>query len=259
MGVDVAKDCQGLTVHAVSFVHRRGPVFYASLPCGQCAAETLEGCGTNGAGDKHRLVSALWDHLVAMESPLWKRCQSSNRAAFPIQVVRGLFDRPHLLLGEYRGPAISFSEAGGKVWAALCGDKSDIGIDVAGTDEFQREYPFHRVFHPQELQHALRLAGGDLEKASGLLWSIKEAVVKALGCAFHLVDPRQITVYPSVEGATGGAVGENGGYAFPVGLSGKALTRFPITAGRPLWVRSLPQRKMWLSIALLNRRPTGHE
>ncbi|MFZ0447745.1 MAG: 4'-phosphopantetheinyl transferase superfamily protein [Desulfatiglandaceae bacterium] len=240
MGVDVVKDCQGLTVHAVSFVHGRGPVFYASMPC---ANESLKGCGTKGEGDKHRLVSALWDHLVATESPLWKRCQSSNREAFPLQVVRGLLGRPHLLFGEYRGPAISFSEGGGKVWAALCGDESDIGIDVAGTDEFQSEYPFHRVFHPQELQHALRLAGGDLGKASALLWSIKEAVVKALGCAFHLVDPRQITVYPSVGG--------DGGYTFPVG-SGKALVRVPITAGRPLWVRSFPQVKMWLSIALLN-------
>jgi len=239
----VTKDCQGLTVHAVSFVHGRGPVFYASMPC---ANEPLKGCGTNGAGDKHRLVSTLWDHLVAMESPLWKGCQSSNGAAFPIQVVRGLLGRPHLLSGVYRGPAISFSEGGGKVWAALCGDESDIGIDVAGTDEFHREYPFHRVFHPHELQHALRLVGGDLEKASALLWSIKEAVVKTLGCAFHLVDPRQIYVYQSV--------GRDGGYTFPVCLSGKALVRFPIVAGRSLWVRSLPQRKMWFSIALLNRQ-----
>jgi hypothetical protein len=256
----VAKDCQGLTVHTVSSLNGSGPVFYASLPHGgPCAAETLKGCGTNGAGEKHRLVSTLWDHLVTMESPLWKRCQSSNRAAFPIQVVCGLLGRPHLLLGEDRGPAISFSEGGGKVWAALCGDESDIGIDVAGTDEFQREYPFHRVFHPQELQHALRLAGGDLEEASALLWSIKEAVVKALGCAFHLVDPRQITVYPSVAGA----IGEDGGYTFPVGLSGKApaalpvegATRAPVMAARgSLWVHSLPQRKMWLSIALLDRQ-----
>jgi hypothetical protein len=255
MGVDVAKDCHGLTVHAVSFVHGRGPVFYASLPSAPSATQTFKGCGTRGAGDKHRLVSILWDHLVAMGSPLWKTCQSSSRAALPIQVVRGLLGRPYLLLGDYRGPAISFSEGGGKVWAALCGDESDIGIDVAGTDEFQREYPFHRVFHPQELQHALRLAGGDLEKASALLWSIKEAVVKALGCAFHLVDPRQITVYPSAGRATGG----DGGHTFPVGLSGKALERFPIAAGRSLWVVSLPQKKMWLSIALLNRRPAGHE
>jgi hypothetical protein len=156
-------------------------------------------------------------------------------------------------LGKYRGPAISFSEGGGKVWAALCGDESDIGIDAAGTDEFQSEYPFRRVFQAQELHHTLWLAGGDLEKASALLWSIKEAVVKALGCGFHLLDPQQITVYPAAGGATGG----NGGYNFPVGLSGKALVRFPLAAGRSLWVRSLSQRKMWLSIALLNRKPAG--
>jgi hypothetical protein len=240
----VAKDCQGLTVHSVSLVHGRGPVFYASLPC-----------GTDGAEDRRRLISALWDHLATMKSPIWKRCQSPDRAAFPIQVVRGLLGRPHLLLGKYRGPVISFSEDGEKVWAALCGDESDIGIDAAGADEFEREYPFHRVFHPQELQHALRLAGGDLEKASALLWSVKEAAVKALGCGFHLVNPRQINIYPSTEGAVGG----DGGYTFSVGLSGKAQMRFPIGAGRSIWVRSLPQRKRWLSIALLNRRPTGHE
>jgi len=248
MGVDEAKDCQGITVHFVSFVHGRGPVLYASLPCGPSAAETLNGCGTRVAEDKHRLISTLWDHLVARESPLWKCPQSSNRDAFPIQVVHAPLGKPHLLLGEYRGPAISFSEGGGRVWAALCGDESEIGMDVAGTDEFQREYPFQRVFHAQELQHALRLADEDLGKASALLWSVKEAVVKALGCAFHLVDPRQITVYPSEEGAAGWS----GGYTFPVGLSGKALVRFPIVAGRSLLVRSLPQRQMWLSVALLN-------
>lgn len=245
----MAKDCQGLTVHAVRFFHGRGPVYYSSMPC---ANQTLKGGRTNGAGDRHRLVYTLWDHFVAMESPLWERCQSSDRVAFPLQVVCGLLGRPHLLLGEYRGPAISFSEGGGRVWAALCGDESDIGIDAAGADEFQREYPFHRVFHPQELRHALRLAGGNLEDASALLWSIKEAVVKALGCAFHLVDPRQITVYPP-------AGEDGGGHTFPVGLSGKALVRFPMAASRSLWVRSLPQGKMWLSIAFLDWRPTGHE
>ena len=241
MGVDVAKDCQGITVHAVSFDHRGGPAFYASLPGD---GETLKGCRANGAGDKNHLVSILLDHVVAMESPLWKCRHSFDRAAFPIHVVRDPLGRPHLLLGEYRGPAISFSEGGGKVWAALCGDESDIGIDVAATDEFQGEYPLHRVFHDQELQHALRLTGGDLEKASALLWSIKEAVVKALGCAFHLVAPRQVHVYPSI--------GEDGGYTFPVCLSRKALARSPIGAGRSIWVRSFPQAKMWLSIALLS-------
>jgi hypothetical protein len=91
------------------------------------------------------------------------------------------------------------------------------------------------------------LAGGDLEKASALLWSIKEAVVKALGCAFHLVDPRHITVCPPVEGAVEG----HGGFTFPVGLSGKAQARFPLAARGSLWARSLPRKKEWLSIALV--------
>jgi phosphopantetheinyl transferase (holo-ACP synthase) len=251
MGVDVAKACQEITVKAVSFLERRGPVFYASLPV---APETLKGCGTNGAGDQHRLVSSLWDHLAALrarEGPLGKGSHAANRAAVPIQVVHDPLGRPHLRWGENRGPAISCSQGGGKIWAALSGDASDIGIDVAADDEFQGEYPVHRVFHGLELHHALRLAGGDLARASALLWSVKEAVAKALGCAFHFVAPRQINVYP--------AVSRDGGYTFPVGLSGKARVRFPLDPGRSIWVRSLPRAKMWLSIALLNRRPTVHE
>jgi hypothetical protein len=248
MRVNMAMDREGVTVHTMKPDHGRGPVFYASLQHPNCH-------GTNGEEARHCLVSTLWDHIAAMESPLWKGRQSCNGTAFPIQLLRGPLGRPHLLLGEYRGPAISFSEGGGKVWAALSGDASDIGIDVAGADEFQKGYPIYRVFHPEEIEHALSLAGGDLEKASALLWSVKEAVVKALGCAFHLVDPLQITVYQSAgEGAEG-----NGGYSFPVGLSGKALIRFPMAAGRSLWVHSLPEKRMWLSIALLNRNPAGHE
>jgi phosphopantetheinyl transferase len=248
----MALDREGITVQTMNPVHGRGPVFYASL---RHDTEPRKGAGTNGEEARHRLVSTLWDHLAAMESPLWKHCQSSNGAALPIQVLHGPLGRPHLLLGEYRGPAISFSEGGGRDWAALSGDEADIGIDVAGADEFPGEYPFSRVFHPEELQLALKLAGRDLEKGSALLWSIKEAVVKALGCAFHLVDPLQITVCPSADGAAGG----DGGYSFPVCLSGKAKVRFPMDAGRSLWVHSFPQRNIWLSIALFNRSSTGHE
>jgi phosphopantetheinyl transferase len=242
----VATACREITVQAVSFLERRGPVFYASLPV---APETLKGCRTNGAGDRRRLVYSLWDHLVALmarESPLKKGGQASDCTAVPIQVVHDPLGRPHLRLGENRGPAISFSEGGGRVWAALCGDESDIGIDVAEADEFPRGYPIHRVFQVQELQHALRVAGGDLARASALLWSIKEAVVKAVGCAFHLVGPREIHVYPAVRG--------DGGYTFPVGLSRKALGRFPLNPGWSIRVRSLPRAKIWLSIALLNRQ-----
>jgi phosphopantetheinyl transferase (holo-ACP synthase) len=237
----MAKDREGVIVHTMNPIYRRGPVFYASLPRDTAPPK---GRGTNGEEAKHRLVSILWNHLVAMNSPLGTSYLSSNQAAFPIQVVRDPLGKPHLRLGAHRGPAISFSEGGGKVWAALSGDESDVGIDVAGTAEFQGEYPFHRVFNVQELQHVLNLAGGDLEKASALLWSVKEAVVKALGCAFHYVDPQQIHVDPSIGG--------DDGLTFPVRLSGKALARFPTGPGRCLWARSLPQANMWLSIAVLH-------
>jgi hypothetical protein len=241
MGVDVAQDHHGITVHTMSPVHQRGPVFYASL---LRDTENPKRHGTGGGEARHRLVSILWEHLVTTDSPLWNYHVSSNRAASPIQVVRDPLDKPHLLLGECRGPAISFSESGGAVWAALCGDESDIGIDVAETDGFQGDYPFHRVFNAEEFQQAVRLTGGDVQQASALLWSIKEAVVKALGCGFHLVEPRDICVHPAVE--------EGGEYTFGVCLSRKALERLPMGAGRSLWVRSLPQAKRWLSIAFLN-------
>jgi phosphopantetheinyl transferase (holo-ACP synthase) len=246
MSVTMAMDREAVTVQTMHPVQGRGPVLYANLT----QVAPAKGQGSNGEDAKHRLVTALWDHLAARENPFWKHCRTDNGTAFPIQVECGLLGRPHLLVGEFSGPAISFSTGGGKVWAALCGDESAIGIDVAGADEFHGEYPFQRVFHPRELQHALRLTGGDVEEASALLWSVKEAVVKALGCAFHLVEPRQVNVYP--------CAGEGNGFTFPVGLSGKARERFPLTVGRSLWVHSLAQRNMWLSIAHFDRRQTDH-
>jgi len=239
MGGDVAEDDQEICVRTTGPVHRRGPVFYASLPQGPVPPA---GRGTNG-GAKDRLVSLLWDHALAAKNPLGKPCRSLPGEAFPIQVAHDPLGKPLFLRGEHRGPAVSFSEGGGRLWAALCGDDSDIGIDVAGADEFPSGYPIHRVFHDQELQQASMLAGGDAAKASALLWSIKEAVVKALGCAFHLVDPREITVHP---------LGEDGGHFFSAGLSKRTQARVPKSAGRPIWVRSLPQSKTWLSVALLD-------
>jgi len=241
MKANVAKDCEGATVHTMNPVHQSGPVFYASLP--ECSATSI-GCAARRMENRRRLVSILWEHLRAKENPLWKRSHFSNQVALPIQIVHDALGRPHLLLGERRGPAISFSTAGEEVWAALCGDESDIGIDVAGSAEFQAGYPMQRVFHAPELHQALELAGGDLARAAALLWSIKEAVAKALGCAFHLVDPRDIHVYPSAV--------EQGGPAFSVRLSGNARMRFPMADRPPITVHSLARAGAWLSIAALN-------
>ncbi len=256
-------DNQELTVQTVNFSHGKGPVFYASQPCWPMAGQIPTGRGKNGPGQKQHLISRLWDHLVAVKNPFCRQIPD-NQGPFPVQVgqfirvIQGPLGRPQLLLGDHMGPAISFCASSQNLWAALCGDAHDIGIDVAQSHEFQGKYPFYRVFHPRELSHALKSAEKDLKKAAALLWSVKEAAAKALGCGFHLVDPLQVIVYPSTGEATGGAAWtgakENCIYDFPVGLSKKAVKRFPMAQGRSLRVRSICQGKMWLSIALLQRQ-----
>ena len=164
------------------------------------------------AGRRGQQTRIVWFPSWWITLRRWRIRHWCDGAAPPIHVTHSPLGRPELLVEAARGPAISFSEGGGKVWAALCGDASDIGIDAASADEFRGEYPLHRVFHDQELHHVLRLTGGDVANASALLWSIKEAVVKALGCAFHLVAPLQVNVYPS-------AGGDWRGYIFPVCIS----------------------------------------
>jgi hypothetical protein len=247
------KDSQKPTVQTVNFSHGRGPVFYAMT-----ARSWMD-----GPGQKQHLISRLWDHFVAVKKPFWMHRPYDNPNAFPIhvdpfiRVIRGPLGRPQLLLGDHIGPAISFCASSQNLWAALCGDAHAIGIDAAQSHEFQGKYPFSRVFHPRELRHALKTAEDDLKKAAALLWSVKEAAVKALGCGFHLVDPLQVIVYPSTGGITGGpactGAKKNSRYDFPVGLSEKAVKRFPMAQARPLRVRSVYQGNMWLSIALLNR------
>jgi phosphopantetheinyl transferase (holo-ACP synthase) len=259
MGAAVAQDRQGVIVQAVRLAPCEGAVFYASA---RGNSTSFPGCATGRTETRRRLVTILWEHLRATECPLWGHPHLSNRVTRPIRIVHDMLGRPHLLLGEHPGPAISFSTMGEEDWAALCGDESDIGIDVAGSAEFQEGYPVHQVFHAPELHQALELAGGDLAKAAALLWSIKEAVAKALGCAFHLVDPRDIHVSPSV-GEEGGPLRQlrqahcrhaQEGPAFSVRLTGKALVRFPMADRRPIAVRSLPQAETWLSIAAVNWR-----
>lgn len=236
-----SRDCGKITVNTLSGVHRDEPVFYSCLP------RDTSSC-------KQRLISSLWEHCVARGNPHGKQDNDFNKKRSHIQVGTGLLGKPYLLVGDCRGPSISFSEGEGKLWAALSGGTSDIGIDLAGGAEFPETYPFDRVFHQQELQHAMDLTGGNMADASALLWSIKEAVVKSLGCAFHVVSPRQLDVSASLEStpAAGGV------YAFTVELTGKAREYLPPAAGRSLGVSSLALGASWFSIAQVVRMARHH-
>jgi hypothetical protein len=65
-------------------------------------------------------------------------------------------------------------------------------LDASSPEEFAGAYPFKRVFQETEWQAATSLTGGDREEAGALLWSVKEAVVKARGCGYHFFGPRRI-------------------------------------------------------------------
>ncbi len=126
--------------------------------------------------------------------------------------------------------SVSFSLAGEKLWGALAG-AGRVGIDVALSAEFPRKYPVHRVFSPEEYGRAVTLCRGDAALAAALLWSLKEAAVKALGVGFNYLTPREIE--------TGPGQPWRGGFLFKVDAGCLAKT----------WARA--EAGGWVTIALL--------
>ena len=100
-------------------------------------------------------------------------------------------------MGDYC--RISFSHLEDETWAVATMMPCRIGIDAARAREFAGAYPFHKVFHPSELATDL---------PPECLWSMKEAVAKALGCGFDGLNPLDIILQPtagvaSVSGESG--------------------------------------------------------
>jgi phosphopantetheinyl transferase len=105
-----------------------------------------------------------------------------------------------------------------------------VGIDVAYPEEFAGGYPFARAFKPEEMECARALCHNDTARGAALIWSAKEASVKATGAGFNLFDPLEVRV-------------------------GTPLFReqgilFEVSAGRPIsaWVKK--EDRGWLSVAL---------
>jgi 4'-phosphopantetheinyl transferase superfamily len=165
---------QGINAAAPQFLAGLGPggpVIYAS--------------GLPGPGAKERLVQRL---LAGLPS------HKTHGASRPLTLETTDLGQPRLFLGGHPGPAVSFSQAGGCLWAALA-PVGQVGVDAALPPEFEPGYPLARAFQSAELDWARPLCDGDTASAAALLWALKEAAVKALGVGFHRLDPLAVEVF----------------------------------------------------------------
>ena len=99
-----------------------GPVLYAS--------------DLAGPGAKERLVRRLLAGLPGQET---------DGALRPVTLETTALGQPRLMLGGRPGPAISFSQAAGRLWAALT-PAGQVGVDAALPSEFEEGYPWARAF-----------------------------------------------------------------------------------------------------------------
>jgi hypothetical protein len=178
--------------------HQCGPVVYAATPSG-----------------KEFLLEQL---LAALPGQ-----------GLPLQLTHGSLGQPILLLDGAPILSVSFSLGGGLIWGALAG-AGRVGLDAAFAPDFPPDYPLQRVFSPEEFGWTCALLGGDASRAAALLWSLKEAAVKALGVGFNFLAPREIT--------TGPGKPWRGGYLFEVNAGSLVKT----------WVR--PAGEGWVALAL---------
>jgi phosphopantetheinyl transferase len=153
---------------------KASPVVYGAVGAGEGARGFLAG----------RLLTAL-----AERAPEWAGALAWGALALDT----GPLGQPLLQLGGRPGPSLSFSEAGGLIWAAMAGE-GRVGVDAAGEADFEPPYPLSRAFGNKEWDWASRYCQGRIASAAALLWAAKEAAVKALGVGFHTLDPLDLEV-----------------------------------------------------------------
>lgn len=126
---------------------------------------------------------------LAQSDPRW------NVPAYEdtITLKKSPLGKPCLVLGGTQGPALSFSHGQGRLWAAMSSIR-DVGIDVAYPEDFDGAYPFERAFRPEERECARDLCPDDMARGAALIWSAKEAAVKATGEGFNFIDPLAVRV-----------------------------------------------------------------
>jgi phosphopantetheinyl transferase (holo-ACP synthase) len=159
--------------------------------CGRkvlCGALRTEDAARGGARERIdlRLANALWERHCTLDGS-----RKAGRISHSLALHRNKLGKPSLSVDERSGPSISFTHIPGTSWAALC-HGAQVGIDAAEFREFGGAYSFRRAFHDDERRQAITIVRGTVQEAAALMWSAKEAAVKAAGVGFHLIDPLEV-------------------------------------------------------------------
>jgi hypothetical protein len=193
---------------------------------------------------KIRLAGILLGHIEAtgcMDCHCAARCRQSKTPKFSLNADR--LGRPLLSADGRWGPGVSYSHLGRETWAAAACGSASVGIDAADRREFSGPYPFRRVFHPGEF-NCFTEALQSRQKAAAALWSAKEAVVKALGCAYHFFGPLDLRLRAAGNLAPGSWIA--------VDLSDRAKRRITRFDEPVIGVRVVRQGPLFVSLALVD-------
>jgi len=194
-----------------------------TLPCPVLGHTVVFASTESRRGAKHNLTLRLLRAQAGLDP---RRGPSFQGKA--LTLYKGALGRPCLLLGDMQGPSLSFSHGEGRLWGAMCSDGS-VGIDVAYPDEFAGGYPFGRAFSPEELDCAGGLCHNDRARGAALIWSVKEASVKATGAGFHRFGPLEVRV--------------------KISLFREQGILFEVSADRPISAWSRAEGRGWVSVA----------
>ena len=191
---------------------------------------------------KVELARLLFGNWTGKRFPAQDGClRISAKMGRPPQVATSFWGQPLLFLSGHIDPSISFSHLGKVTWAALCMDQYSVGIDAATSLDFSKGYPYQRVFHPDEFNNFIDRYESR-EKAAAALWSAKEAVVKALGCDYGLLEPLDLRVTYSAN--------SEDGEPFFISFAERAMKRLPWITQEWVEVRIFQQETLFVSVAL---------
>lgn len=117
-----------------------------------------------------------------------------NRSWERIGLTADALGKPRFVTDGGFPPVVSFSWENERLWAALSLDCNSLGIDAALAQDFRVCRSFARAFGQWEWKHLSGLCDFDSSWRAAMLWSIKEAAAKMLGCGFHFIEPGNVSV-----------------------------------------------------------------